>query len=160
MISPMAAWYSRNSAITSSGSELSEKPVKPRRSQNSAVISRRWLSSCFSAPEATIRFGYLRRKETSQLTHALDFADLIRDTLFKLLVQLVEIVEQSRILDGDDGLGGESLERFNLFFGERNYFPPIDANRTYQFLPLEHRHNYYGAHSSKCGKGCAVGIIL
>ena len=27
MISPMAAWYSRSSAITSSGSELSEKPV-------------------------------------------------------------------------------------------------------------------------------------
>src|SRR6516162_3365794 len=28
---------------------------KPRRSQNSAVISRRWLSSCFSVPDATIR---------------------------------------------------------------------------------------------------------
>src|SRR5262249_1839808 len=39
----------------SSGSELSENPAKPRRSQNSAVISRRWLSSCFSVPEATIR---------------------------------------------------------------------------------------------------------
>jgi hypothetical protein len=31
----------RKSAITSSGSELSEKPVKPRRSQKSAVISLR-----------------------------------------------------------------------------------------------------------------------
>ena len=35
--------YSRSRAITSSGSELSEKPVKPRRSQKSAVIFRRWL---------------------------------------------------------------------------------------------------------------------
>src|SRR5262249_21800813 len=55
MIPPIAAWYSRNRAITSSGSELSEKPVKPRRSQNRAVISRRWLSSCFSIPDATIK---------------------------------------------------------------------------------------------------------
>src|SRR6516164_6434456 len=55
MIAPIAAWYSRRSAITSSGSALSENPVKPRRSQKSAVISRRWLSSCFSDPEATIR---------------------------------------------------------------------------------------------------------
>jgi hypothetical protein len=42
-------------SITSSASALSVNPVNPRRSQKSAVISRRWLSSCFSLPDATIR---------------------------------------------------------------------------------------------------------
>jgi Protein of unknown function (DUF3987) len=42
-------------AETAGSAEGLPEPVKPRRSQNSAVISRRWLSSCFSVPEATIR---------------------------------------------------------------------------------------------------------
>src|SRR6516165_10885450 len=114
MISPIAAWYSRRSAITSSGSELSEKPVKPRKSQNSAVISRRWLSSCLSVPDATIRSATCGGRKRRNHTHALDFADLVSNALFELLIEfdnflgpLAQFVQKAGILDGDDGLGGE-----------------------------------------------------
>src|SRR4029453_17622205 len=53
------------------------------------------------------QIGYLRRQETAQSAHALDFAHLVGDTLFELLVQLVEIVEQPGIFDGDDSLRGK-----------------------------------------------------
>ena len=36
-----------------------------------------------------------------------------------LLQGFKQLGEQSRILDGDDGLGGEVLQQFDLFFGER-----------------------------------------
>ena len=51
---PRLAWYCRRTLITSSGSAISAKAVKPRRSQNTTVISRRWLSSRRSSPEVTI----------------------------------------------------------------------------------------------------------
>ena len=51
---PIAAWYSRSTAITSSGSAVSVKAVKPRRSRKTTVISRRWLFSGSSAPPATM----------------------------------------------------------------------------------------------------------
>ena len=35
------------------------------------------------------QIGYLRRKETPQSAHALDFVYLVRDTLLKLLIQVV-----------------------------------------------------------------------
>ena len=60
--------------------------MKPRRSQKSAVISRRWLSSCFSAPGRHDQISHLRRQEAPQPTHALDFAYLVGDALFELLV--------------------------------------------------------------------------
>src|SRR3984957_21212179 len=78
ILAPSASWYSRKSVITSSGSALSEKPVKPRRSQKSAVISLRWLSSCFSLPDATIRSatetgpilsGALRARQNVAISH-------------------------------------------------------------------------------------------
>ena len=68
-------------------------------------------------PGSDDQIGYLRRKETSQSAHALDFADLVRDPLFKLLVQLVEIVEQSRVLDGDHCLVGEGRGQLDLLVG-------------------------------------------
>ena len=52
--SPIAAWYSRSTPITSSGSAVSVKAVKPRRSRNTTVISRRWLFSGSSAPPLTM----------------------------------------------------------------------------------------------------------
>ena len=38
-----------------------------------------------------------------------------------LLLQrfVVELVEQPRVLDGDDGLGGEVLDQLDLLVGER-----------------------------------------
>ena len=69
--------------------------MKPRRSQKSAVISRRWLSSCFSAPRRDDQIGHLRRQETPQPAHALDFAYLVGDALFELLVELLDLLRLS-----------------------------------------------------------------
>src|SRR5258705_2822146 len=51
---PISAWYSRRTPITSSGSVISAKAVKPRRSRKATVISRRWVLRGSSAPPATI----------------------------------------------------------------------------------------------------------
>ena len=48
-------------------------------------LSRRWLSSCFSVPDATIRSATCGRKKTSQAAHALDFAYLVGDALFEFI---------------------------------------------------------------------------
>ena len=54
MSRPISRWYSARRPISSSGSAVSAKAVKPRRSRNTTVISRRWLLSGSSAPPATI----------------------------------------------------------------------------------------------------------
>ena len=48
MSAPIVAWYRRRKPRTSSGSAVSENVVKLRRSQNIAVISRRWPASIAS----------------------------------------------------------------------------------------------------------------
>ena len=50
MMPARPSWYSRSTVMTSSGSAVSAKAVKPRRSQNTMVTSLRWLSSSFSPP--------------------------------------------------------------------------------------------------------------
>src|SRR5215472_103920 len=42
------------------------------------------------------QIGHLRRQEPPQPAHALDLADLIGNALFKLLVELIQIIQQSR----------------------------------------------------------------
>ena len=51
---PSTAWYSRSTPITSSGSAVSENAVKPRRSVNTTVMSRRCVFSGSSTSPATI----------------------------------------------------------------------------------------------------------
>ncbi len=43
-----------------------------------------------------------------------------------LLQRLAQFVEQPRVLDGDNGLGGEILQQFNLFVGEGAHLLAID----------------------------------
>ena len=66
--------------MTSSGSALSAKAVKPRRSQNTIVTSRRWLwrGSCPSGAE-TRRSATCRRQEPAKAAHPLDLGDLLGD---------------------------------------------------------------------------------
>src|SRR5215469_14780827 len=45
-----------------------------------------------------------------------------------LLQRLAQLVEQARVLDGNDGLRGEVLDQFDLLVRERPDFLPIDAN--------------------------------
>ena len=40
---------------------------------------------------------------------------------------LPQFIEQPRVLDGDDGLGGEVLHQCDLLVGERPHFLAIDG---------------------------------
>ena len=88
------------------------------------MISRRWLSSCFSRPRGYDQIGHLRRQEAPQPAHAFDFAVLgRRRALFESPVELrqapgtalppahgslAQSLEQSGVLNGNDGLGRRS----------------------------------------------------
>ena len=52
---------------------------------------------------------------------------------------LAQLAEQPRVLDGDDGLGGEVLQQFDLLAGERPHLLPVDAEHADQLAILEHR---------------------
>jgi hypothetical protein len=92
------------------------------------------------------QIGDLRRQETAQPAHALDLADLIGNPLFELLIELddflcsfAQFIQQSSVLDGDDSLGREVLQKPDLFFRERLDFLPIQDERADQFIVFEHR---------------------
>src|SRR5580700_8968982 len=61
-----------------------------------------------------------------------------------LLQRLAQFIEQPRVLDGDDGLGGEVSEQLNLLFGERANLRSVDANAAYRHLVLEHGSGHHG----------------
>jgi hypothetical protein len=88
--------------------------------------------------------GDLRRQEAPQPAHAPDLAHLIGHAHFKLLIELhqllrlrfdllgslAQFIEQPHVLDGDDGLRGEVLDKLNLSLGERTNFLAVDADYT------------------------------
>ena len=65
-----------------------------------------------------------------------------------LLQRFAQLVEQARILDRDDGLGGEVREQLDLLVGEWPHLAPMHAYRANQFTILEHWHDQDGAHSA------------
>jgi hypothetical protein len=65
---------------------------------------------------------------------------LVRDTLFKLLVQLVEITEQSRILDRYHRLIGKCLDQLNLPIREKCDFPTEQRDSTDRVSIPQHWH--------------------
>ena len=70
--------------MTSSGSDASVKAVKPRRSQNTTVTSRRWLAnSDFRRVRGRNHLRHLRRQESLQAADPLDLGQLIRDALLE-----------------------------------------------------------------------------
>src|SRR5436190_23918814 len=55
------------------------------------------------------------------------------------LQRFAQLVEQARVLDGDDGLGGEVAQQIDLFVGESKHLLAKNADRADQFIVLEHR---------------------
>ena len=53
-----------------------------------------------------------------------------------LLQRFAQLVEQPRVLDGDDGLGGEVLHQFDLLVGEWPNLLAIDGDGADQFVVL------------------------
>src|SRR3974377_1934360 len=58
-----------------------------------------------------------------------------------LLQRLAQFVEQPRVLDGNDGLGGEVLYQFNLFLGEWADLLAVNTNGTDKLVFFEHWHS-------------------
>ena len=54
---------------------------------------------------------------------------------------LPQLVEQPRVLDGDDRLGGEVLDQLDLLVGERPDFLAVDDDRADRAPLLQHRHD-------------------
>src|SRR5262245_1173589 len=69
-----------------------------------------------------------------------------------LLERFPQLVKQARVLDGDDGLGGEILHQLNLFISERPDFVAIDTKDTDQLILFEQRHSKDGARACVPGK--------
>src|SRR5215831_11394776 len=57
-----------------------------------------------------------------------------------LLKGFTQLVEQSRVLDGDDGLGGEVPDQLDLFLGERTHFLAVDDNGANDVVFFQHWH--------------------
>ena len=55
--------------------------------------------------------------------------------------RFAQLVEQPRVLDGDDRLGGEVLDQLDLLVGERPHLLAVDDDRADQLVFLEHRHS-------------------
>ena len=58
-----------------------------------------------------------------------------------LLQRFAQLVEQARVLDGDDGLGGEIRDQLDLLVGERAHLLAVDGDGADQLVFLEHRHD-------------------
>src|SRR5262245_55315547 len=66
-----------------------------------------------------------------------------------LLERFAQLVEQARVLDGDDGLRGEIREQRDLLVGEETNFLAKDVDDSNRRVVLEHRHNEGGSNATK-----------
>ena len=76
-----------------------------------------------------------------------------RGLLLAIADLAAQLVEQPRVLDGDDGLGGEVLHQLDLLVGERTHLLAIDDDGADQLVLLEHRHGEHGASAAELD-GC------
>jgi hypothetical protein len=54
---------------------------------------------------------------------------LLLQSLRQIVRPLAQLVEQTRVLDGDDGLGSEVLDKLDLLVGERSDLLAVDDRR-------------------------------
>ena len=77
-----------------------------------------------------------------------------------------QFVEQSRVLDGDDGLGSEVRDQFDLLVGEWAHLRPKDRDCAHWLTPFEHRDRKHCANAGQfdCGHrywfAVEVGLIF
>jgi hypothetical protein len=87
-----------------------------------------------------------------------DFQDLRHRGLARQ--RLLGLVEQPRVLDGDDGLVGEGLQEMDRLVVERSSFAARDADRADRNAIAQHRHDEQAAPADRAGQFLyAVGAI-
>ena len=77
---------------------------------------------------------------------------MLLQRLGKIVGALAQLVEQSRVLDGNDGLRCEVFYKLGLFVRERSYLLAEDDNRSDQVVLLEHRHGKYCPGTGELGE--------
>ena len=73
---------------------------------------------------------------------------------------LAQFVEQPRILDGDDGLGGKTRQQVDLCLAEGTNFLAIDRDQADQLIVLEHRHRDQAAHAGQFYEAAFLRIFV
>jgi len=66
-----------------------------------------------------------------------------------LLQRLAQLVEQTRVLNGDDGLGGEVRDQIDLLVGKRANLLAVNREDTDKLFVLEHRDGENGPEPPK-----------
>ena len=117
---PISAWYSRRTPITSSGSAVSAKAVKPRRSRKTTVTSRRWLLSGSSASPATIISASCGEKKRLRRPRRSSWRDLLAHPRLERPVPVREL--GGLLLDGvvellDAEEGADAGQQLRLVHG-------------------------------------------
>ena len=72
-----------------------------------------------------------------------------------LLQGFTQLIEQPRVLDGDDGLRGKVPDQFDLLVGERTHFLAVDDNCADHFVVFQHRDPDQGARTCEVDSGFA-----
>ena len=75
----------------------------------------------------------LARRAGNDLQH-LTRRGLLLQRFGEIVGALAQLVEQPRVLDGDDGLRGEVLDQLNLLFGEWRVLPAINDEGADQLI--------------------------
>jgi hypothetical protein len=70
-------------------------------------------------------------------------------TLGKFGGALPQLVEQPRVLDGDDRLGGKTFHQFDLSIRKGSNLVAEQTNCSDQFLVLQHRNNKKRPYATK-----------
>src|SRR6516162_5191912 len=103
--------------------------------------------------------GELARRTRYDTQH-LGRCRLLLQSLAQITRALAKLVQQPRVLDGDDGLGGEVLDQLNLLFGERPHFLAEDVDDSNQLVVFEHRHADRRADAAELDPSDSCGIAF
>src|SRR5262249_39218662 len=123
--------------------------------------------ACFEVVNFALRstYGYIvrlakaRRRFDKRIEHCLQVERRATDDLEHvrggglLLQRFPQLVEQPRVLDGDDGLGGEVLHQIDLFVAEWSDLLAIDDDRADKVVLLQHRCDEQRASARQVGNG-------
>src|SRR6516165_4328581 len=110
-----------------------------------------------SVDHGEVGFAELRGGRNDRIEHRLQMARRPADDVENfgggglLLERFVQLVEQPRVLDGDDGLFGEILDQRDLLVGKRAHLLAVNTERADQLIPLEYRYRQYGPRATVNG---------
>src|SRR5262249_43537128 len=84
---------------------------------------------------------------------------LLLQRLREIVRALAQLVEQSRVLDGDHSLRGKVLHQFDLFVGERAHLRTIHVDRADKLALFKHRHHHKSPRSRVFYEGNDAGVL-